>query len=100
MALGVGKMSDLKLANFEDDPTNTLLVTSQGYTLLNGVKEKTDFIYGKGDVLHFKYDPFYAILEIKKQNGRKLTLKALANNSEPLYICARLTYASDEVELV
>ena len=51
MALGVGKISDIKLANFEDDPTNTLLVTSQGYTLLNGVKEKTDFIYGKGDVL-------------------------------------------------
>lgn len=81
MGLGIGKLSDLKLANFEDDPTNVLVVTSQGYVINKDEREKTDFIYGKGDVLHFKYDPFYGILEVKKQNGRKLTLKALQNNT-------------------
>lgn len=100
MGVGVAKLSDMKLANYEAEPTNALIVTSQGYTLLNGRREKTDFIFGKGDVLHFKYDPYYALLEIKKQNGRKLTLKAFPEDTEPLYACVRLTYASDEVQFV
>ena len=33
MGLGIGKLSDLKLANYEDDPTNVLVVTSQGYVI-------------------------------------------------------------------
>ena len=100
MGVGVAKLGDMKLANYEAEPTNALMVTSQGYTLLNGKREKTDFVFGKGDVLHFKYDPYYALLEIKKQNGRKLTLKAFPEDGEPLYACVRLTYASDEVQFV
>lgn len=62
MALGIGRLSDIKLAGFEGQPTNTLLVSSQGYVILNGKCEKTDFIYREGDVIHFSYDPYYGIL--------------------------------------
>ena len=51
-------------------------------------------------MLEFKYDPYYEILEIKKPNGRKLTLKSLGTGDDPVYICARFTYASDQVELL
>ena len=51
MALGIGRFSDLQLSNFEGDPNNCLLVSSQGYTSLNGKIEKTDFMYREGDVL-------------------------------------------------
>lgn len=45
MAIGIGRLSDVKLASFEGSPTNTLLVSSQGYVIMNGNYEKTDFIY-------------------------------------------------------
>lgn len=97
MAVGIARFSDMKLAKFQGSPTNCLMVSSQGYTTLNGKVEKTDFVYREGDILSFKYDPYYGILEIKKPNGRKLTLKALGTGDDPVYICTRFTYASDQV---
>ena len=59
MALGIARFSDVKLANFEGEPKNCLLLSSQGYTSLNGKVEKTDFMYREGDILDFRYDPYY-----------------------------------------
>lgn len=52
-----------------------LLVTSQGYVLQNGNSRKTNLIFGNDDNIHCRYDPYYKLLEITKENGRKLTLK-------------------------
>jgi hypothetical protein len=41
----------------------------------DGRFEKGKFIFGEGDTLHLKYDPFYQLLIISKNNGRKITLK-------------------------
>lgn len=79
MALGISKFSDMKLANYKGKPTNCLLISSQGYVTLNEKQEKTNFVYREGDVLNFKYDPYYQILEVTKQNGRKLSLKGLGS---------------------
>ena len=94
MAVGISKLSDVKLADFKGKPTNCLLISSQGYVTLNNKSEKTKFVYREGDVLHFKYDPYYGILEVSKDNGRKLTLRGLGSE-EPVYACVRFTYASD-----
>jgi len=80
MALGICKLSDMKLSNFKGHPTNCLMVSSQGYVTLNNKREKTNFTFREGDSIHFKYDPFYGLLEITKQNGRKLTLRALGTD--------------------
>lgn len=56
------------------------MVSSQGYVTLNNKREKTNFTFREGDSIHFKYDPFYGLLEITKQNGRKLTLRALGTD--------------------
>ena len=73
------------------------MITSQGYVFEQdgATSRKTDFIFGTGDILNLKYDPFYEILEVEKENGRKLTLKAKKTDGEVLYPCIRLTYASD-----
>jgi hypothetical protein len=59
----------------------------------DGRCEKGKFIFGEGDILNFKYDPFYELLIISKNNGRKLTLKA--KGKKDLHACIRMTYASD-----
>jgi hypothetical protein len=41
----------------------------------NGKSRKTNVIFGTGDTLHCKFDPYYKLFEITKENGRKLTLK-------------------------
>lgn len=74
-------------------------VNSNGHTICQGKRDKKDFIFGKEDVLHFKYDPFYKILEIKKQNGKKLTFSSYGIPGK-VYAFVRLTYASDSVQLV
>lgn len=71
------------------------MLTSQGYVLENGTNRKTNVIFGAGDILYCSYDPFYSLLEIGKQNGRKISLKAEKPEDSQLYICIRLTYASD-----
>jgi len=75
-----------------------LLVTSQGYIIKDGRCEKSKFVFGEGDTVHLKYDPFYNILIVSKDNGRKITLKTKACSG--LYGCVRMTYASDEVQIV
>lgn len=72
-----------------------MLVTSQGYVLERGESRKSNMIFGSGDVLECRYDPFYRLLEISKENGRKLSLTVDCPHSEPLFACVRLTYASD-----
>jgi hypothetical protein len=62
MAVGIAKLSDMKLADFKGKPTNCLIVSSQGYVSLNNSSEKSNFIYREGDTLHFKHDPFYGTL--------------------------------------
>lgn len=50
-----------------------------------------------GDVLDIKYDPYYKLLTIRKENGRKISMKVddKCLDSDKLYACVRLTYASD-----
>lgn len=71
------------------------MVTSQGYVLQNGNSRKTNLIFGNDDNIHCRYDPYYKLLEVTKENGRKLTLKVENDNNEELFACVRLTYASD-----
>lgn len=99
LGLGIASKNEMKLSNFEGRLSEKcIILTSQGY-LLNGSKSiKTELIYGEGDILNFKYDPFYELLEIGKENGRKLTLSA--PRQENLYAFVRLTYASDEVQVL
>lgn len=35
MAVGISKLSDMKLADFKGRPTNCLMISSQGYVTLN-----------------------------------------------------------------
>ncbi len=65
----------MRLVDFNDSPSNCLMISSQGYVSLNRKIEKTNFTYQEGDVVNLKYDPFYQTLEVSKQNGRKLILK-------------------------
>jgi hypothetical protein len=51
------------------------MVTSQGYILKNGREEKTDFRFSAGETVHLKYDPFYKLLIVYKDNGRKITIR-------------------------
>jgi hypothetical protein len=74
------------------------MVTSQGWICDKGAWRKGELIFGDGDSLYLKYDPFYGMLEIEKNNGRKLTLHL--NSNQDLFAFVRLTYASDEVELI
>lgn len=62
MAVGISRLSDMKLADYQGYPTNCLMVSSQGYVTLNGKSEKTAFTFREGDTIYFKYDPFYGIL--------------------------------------
>ena len=55
-------------------------------------------IFTEGDVLNLKYDPYYGLLTIKKENGRKISMKikdARNDENDKLFACVRLTYASD-----
>jgi len=45
MAVGIAKLSDMKLADYKGKPTNCLLVSSQGYVSLNNNSEKSNFVY-------------------------------------------------------
>lgn len=45
MAVGISKLSDMKLADFKGTPTNCLIVSSQEYVTLNKKTEKTGFFY-------------------------------------------------------
>lgn len=76
MGIGLASESELKTANFEGTyPKSITLLTSQGYLIQNGESRKTSLIFSAGDILYCKYDPFYQLLEISKDNGRKLSLK-------------------------
>jgi hypothetical protein len=76
MGIGLATENDLKNANFEGNyPKSIVLLTSQGYIIQNGESRKSNVIFGSGDTLHCRYDPFYKLLEISKENGRKLALK-------------------------
>ena len=45
MAVGISKLSDMKLSGFEGSPKNCIMISSQGYVTLNGKIEKTNFVY-------------------------------------------------------
>jgi hypothetical protein len=63
MAVGLAPESDLKNVNFEGIyPKSAVLLTSQGYIIQNGVSRKSNLIFGSGDTLHCKYDPYYKLL--------------------------------------
>ena len=94
MVIGICKLSDVRLADFKGKPTNCLLVSSQGYVTLNNKSQRTNFRFREGDVVHFKYDPFYSTFQLSKDNGSKLILKGLGIE-EPAYSCVRFKYASD-----
>lgn len=67
MGIGIGPESDLKNANYEGIyPKSIVMLTSQGYLIQNGVSRKTSLIFGSGDTLYCKYDPFYKLFEITK----------------------------------
>ncbi len=76
---------------------NQYMLTSEGYLIKNGREEKCNFTFMTGDVLDMKYDPYYKLLTIRKDNGRKISMKVDDKflDSDKLYACVRLTYASD-----
>lgn len=51
------------------------MITSEGFVIKNGREERCDFTFTEGDVLNLKYDPYYKLLTIKKENGRKISMK-------------------------
>lgn len=51
------------------------MITSEGFVIKNGREERCDFTFTEGDVLNLKYDPYYKMLTIKKENGRKISMK-------------------------
>jgi hypothetical protein len=72
------------------------LLSSQGDIFLpNKHYKNQEMRFSEGSTLHFKYDPFYHLLEIKKDNGKVLTLKTDTVDEDPLYFCVKMTYASD-----
>ena len=96
MGVGLLTLNDISNSNFEGVyPKNASILTSQGYVLENGTSQKTNMIFGTGDILYCRYDPYYKLFEISKENGRKLTLKVDRPGKEDLFIGVRLTYASD-----
>ena len=96
MAVGLATLNDLNACKFEGQhPKNATMITSQGYVLENDKSRKTNLIFGNGDILYCRYDPFYKLFEVTKENGRKLSLTVNRPEKEELFICVRLTYASD-----
>ena len=94
MAIGVGILDDLVQCNFQGTfPKSVAMVTSQGYIIQGGETRKSSLIFGTGDILYCKYDPFYGMLDISKDNGRAVCLRL--ENTREWYGCVRLTYASD-----
>jgi hypothetical protein len=52
------------------------MLNSQGDIFLpNRHYKNQEMRFSEGSTLHFKYDPFYNLFEIKKDNGKVLTLK-------------------------
>lgn len=51
------------------------MITSEGLLIKDGREERCDFSYIEGDVLNLKYDPYYKLLTVKKENGRKISMK-------------------------
>jgi hypothetical protein len=75
MGIGLATLGDLSNSKFEGRyPKNATMVTSQGYVLEKGESRKTNMIFGTGDTLYCRYDPFYKLFEISKENGRKISL--------------------------
>lgn len=52
-------------------------------------------IFGAGDTLYCKYDPFYRLFTVSKDNDRMITLRVDVSDGDDLCACVRLTYASD-----
>lgn len=75
LGIGIGLLNDINESHFEGHhPKNLTLLTSQGYVIENGRSRKTNLIFGTGDLLYCRYDPFYKLFEISKENGRKISL--------------------------
>jgi hypothetical protein len=75
LGIGLVTLSDLQSCSFEGHyPKNATMLTSQGYVMENGSSRKTSLVFGTGDLLYCRYDPYYKLLEISKENGRKLSL--------------------------
>jgi hypothetical protein len=79
---------------------NQYMLTSEGYLIKNSREDKCNFTFTAGDILDMKYDPYYKQLIIRKDNGRKVTIKIDDRSNEneegsKLYPFVRLTYASD-----
>ena len=73
--MGIGAPSQLQNCKYEGKfPKDVLMLTSQGYVIEKGSSRKTEVIFGAGDTLYCKYDPYYQSLEISKDNGRKIAL--------------------------
>jgi len=67
LGIGLAYANQIKNNNFEGYfPKGVVLLTSQGYVIQNGKSRRTDIIFGAGDTLYCKYDPFYKLLTITK----------------------------------
>lgn len=84
------------MCDYVDQLQQCYLLTSQGDVILPGRHCRNEEMrFSEGSVLDFKYDPYYCLLEIKKENGKLLTIRVTPSDNDNFYFCARLTYASD-----
>lgn len=71
------------------------MINSQGDVFAPGGDFKNkEMRFSEKQTLYFKYDPFYNLFEMKKENGKVISLRTF-NGDDPLYFCVRMTYASD-----
>lgn len=67
MAIGLATLGDISQNKFEGyNPKDATLITSQGYVFEKGISRKTNMIFGAGDNLYCRYDPFYKLFEVSK----------------------------------
>ena len=83
LAVGLAFYNQIKNNNFEGYfPKGVVLLTSQGYIIQDGQSRKTNVIFGAGDTLHCKYDPFYSLLTVTKENDRIISLRISLTESD------------------
>lgn len=104
LAVGICHLSELKKKHFQsrvNDFQDAYLLSSSGDVLTPGdVSRNEEMKFKTGDILELQYDSYYKLLEIKNEHGNILSLKIEEKDNDPLFICARMTFLGDEIELI
>lgn len=62
MGIGLVPLSNVENSNFEGNYLEKgTILTSQGYVMDKGSSRKTNMIFGTGDLLYCRYDPYYKL---------------------------------------